>query len=170
VKKISILNQRPHLAILKKWMFALLALLFAANNGWGQVSTYGFSQSARTYTAITGGTQIANQTALTGAGAIDDAVYSSGTIPFTFTFNGTGYTSCNISSNGFITFGATAPGNAVYTPISDNTTYSGAISALGIDLLGGFGYFCFFSARISKLAKFRCNWLCWYTNYFRSNF
>ncbi len=92
-------------------------------------SLYTFSTSAGTYTAITGGTQSHNS-------SFDDAIVNV-TIP-SFNFNGSNYTAINISSNGFITFGATAPSSSGsttgYTPISATTGYSGAISAFGYDL------------------------------------
>lgn len=93
----------------------------------GQVANYNFSQSAGTYTALTAPTTV-------HATTWDDNV-ASVAIPFTFTFNGTGYTNCNVSSNGFITFGATAPTNTNFTPLSNTGTYAGAISALGRDLI-----------------------------------
>lgn len=67
---------------------------------------------------------------------IDDQNYMNNAFPsgFTFDFNGTLYTSFNISANGFIFFGNTDPG-AITNPISNNTAaYSGAISALGANI------------------------------------
>lgn len=71
---------------------------------------------------------------------MDDAIYNlpAGTIPFNFEFDGGVYTGFNVSTNGFITFGATAPAAGLYTPISGTTAYAGAISAFGRDLQGGF--------------------------------
>ena len=71
------------------------------------------------------------------AGFPDDQIYNV-SIPFTFTFNGAGYTSLNISTNGFITFGATAPTGNNWAPISSAGAYAGAISAWGRDLSGMF--------------------------------
>ncbi|HEX9979606.1 MAG TPA: GEVED domain-containing protein [Flavobacterium sp.] len=56
-------------------------------------------------------------------------------IGFTFQFNGINYTTTNVSSNGFITFGTTAPAATLFTPISSTTAYAGAISGYGRDLL-----------------------------------
>jgi hypothetical protein len=107
-----------------KFLILLTALI--VNNALSQsVSTYTFSQSSGTYTSITG---TAAHTA-----AWDQAI-TSVTIPFTFYYGGNGYTSCNVSTNGFITFGATAPTTTNYTPISSAGTYSGAISACSFDL------------------------------------
>src|SRR5690606_27354547 len=44
------------------------------------------------------------------------------------------YTSLNVSTNGFITFGATAPTTTYSTPISGSTAYEGAVSAFGRDI------------------------------------
>lgn len=102
--------------------------IFGASNVFGQVANYTFSESAGTYTTITGTT--------IHASGWDDAV-STNTIPlgFTFNFNGTNYTTCSVNSNGYITFGATTSANNLYTPISDNSGYAGVISALGVNLI-----------------------------------
>lgn len=103
---------------------AIFALL-GKGNLWGQVSAYAFSQSTGTYTAITGGT--AHNTSQT-----DDANYSF-TIPFTFTYAGTGYTVARPTTNGFLVLGSNAPSTTNYTPLSSGTT-NFAISAFGFDL------------------------------------
>jgi hypothetical protein len=104
-----------------------------------QVATYyTFAASSGTYTPITGGTVVAKSTTTTGATALDDVVYNlpNGTIPFPFVFNGSGFTGLNINSNGYITFGATAPGTTLYTPISGTTGYAGAVAAMANDIRG----------------------------------
>lgn len=90
------------------------------------VSNYTFSQCSGTYTAITGGTQIAT-------GAFDDNVYTQ-TIP-SFTFNGTAFTSVIVSTNGFLQFGGTGSGTN-YSPISSTTTATGFVAPMGRDLEG----------------------------------
>lgn len=110
---------------MRRILLALIALVYAAI-GNAQVSSYTFSQSTGTYTPIAG-------TVVHGSGW-DDAV-SSVTIPFSFTYNGTAYTSVNVSINGFVTFGATAPGATNYTPVSSTEGYNAAISAFGRDLI-----------------------------------
>jgi subtilisin-like proprotein convertase family protein len=110
-----------------------------------QVATnYIFTQTTGTYAPITGGTVIQSQstTEFGTAAGMDDFIYplTAGTIPFTFTYDGVGHTGCNVSSNGFITFGATAPTATTYTPISSTTAYAGAISAFGVDARGGYSF------------------------------
>ena len=110
-----------------------------------QVGTnYNFSSSLGTYTPITGGTVVVAQTttAFSTAAGADDFTYNlpGGTIPFTFTYDGVGYTGLNINSNCHITFGATAPVGGNYSPLSTTTAYAGAISAAGADMRGGFTF------------------------------
>jgi len=107
-------------------LFSLI-LAFLTN---AQVSSYSFVQSSGTYTALTGPTVLATATA---SNSLDNAVYPV-TLPFNFSFNGVNYSSLNVSTNGFITFGATLPGTANYNPISSTEGYAGAVSAFGRDL------------------------------------
>ena len=109
------------------FILAFLFTILGFTDVFGQVANYTFSESAGTYTTITGTTAITS--------GWDDTV-TTNTIPigFTFNFNGTNYTNCSINSNGYITFGATTSANNLYTPISDNTGYNGAISGFGVDL------------------------------------
>lgn len=111
------------------WLVALFVLC-GASDVFGQVANYTFSESAGTYTTISGTTAIAS-----GWFGWDDAV-TANTIPigFTFNFNGTNYTTCSINSNGYITFGANISASNLFLPISDNTGYAGAISGFGVDL------------------------------------
>ncbi|MBD8083820.1 fibronectin type III domain-containing protein [Chryseobacterium caseinilyticum] len=107
-------------------LFSLI-LAFFTN---AQVSTYSFVQSTGTYTPLTGATVLATATS---SNSLDNAVYPV-TLPFPISFNGVNYSALNVSTNGFITFGATVPGTATYSPISSTETYSGAVSAFGRDL------------------------------------
>jgi hypothetical protein len=107
-----------------------IVLLFVWNVSWSQVAgSYTFTQTAGTYSAITGGTVFQSGSTL------DDQVSAAITIP-SFSFNGTAYTSIRISTNGFITFGTTAPTASTYGPLSATTTYAGAVAAFGQDLQG----------------------------------
>ncbi|TDO84057.1 hypothetical protein EV143_101502 [Flavobacterium chryseum] len=105
-----------------------LVMFFVVLNVKSQVANYTFSQTAGTYTAIAGTT--------VHASGWDDNV-STNSIPFnfTFTYNNVNYTTCSINSNGFLTFGTTISATNEFNPISTGTTYAGAISALGRDLV-----------------------------------
>jgi len=122
-----------NLTVIRKYyyriLWVLLLLMGSANLTPAQVSSYNFSQAAGTYVALTGATAIY-------ATATDDAVSANIAIPFSFIYNGTGYTDCRVSTNGFLTLGtATTPGTTVYTPISSTVpAYNTAISGLGRDL------------------------------------
>ncbi len=115
------------------WLF----VLFACVQIHAQVSLYTFAQSNATYTEITGGTVLGTSTTAT---SFDSQVWNiaNSSIPFNFTFNGIAYTGLNVNSNGYITFGTTAPSAFTSTPISSTTAYAGAVSAWGGDLCGVF--------------------------------
>ncbi|KPE51380.1 T9SS type A sorting domain-containing protein [Chryseobacterium indologenes] len=115
----------------KSALLGLTALL-GSSSMYAQVSGYVFSQSTGTYTPISG-TVIAEATGNTASTSLDDTIYPL-SLPFDFTFNGAAYNSINVSTNGFITFGSTAPSSSAYSPISSTAGYSGAISAWGKDL------------------------------------
>ncbi|MFH1119993.1 MAG: T9SS type A sorting domain-containing protein [Bacteroidota bacterium] len=121
---------------MKTIILAVIAVLYLSECSLAQVSSYSHASSAGTYTEITGGTIVATATSASGAGSLDDVNYTvaSGIIPFNFTFDGNIYTGLTINTNGYITFGATAPPTNGYTPISATTAYSGSVSAVGRDL------------------------------------
>ncbi|MFL9835205.1 Ig-like domain-containing protein [Chryseobacterium terrae] len=98
-----------------------------------QVSAYTFAQSQGTYTPLTGGTVLATATGVSGSASLDSAVYPVN-IPFNFMFNNVNYSSLNVSTNGYITFGTTAAATGTSSPISSNNLYDGAVSAWGRDL------------------------------------
>jgi hypothetical protein len=105
-----------------------------------QVSAYYFAQSNGSYTPITGGTVVATATANTNPGNLAALVWNlpNGTFSFPYVFNGIPYTGCNISCNGYITFGTTPPLTTGGSPISVNTGYAGCISAWGRTNNGAF--------------------------------
>ncbi|MFN7676282.1 GEVED domain-containing protein, partial [Flavobacterium sp.] len=126
------------------WLMSvvLFFLLVLGNEAFAQVTTYSFAQSSGTYTPITGGTVLATQTTPNGtsAAALDDVNYTIA-LPFSFVFNGVTYASgSNIyaNTNGFVSFGTTAPTAGTYGPIGSTNVYDGAISAFGLDCNGGY--------------------------------
>lgn len=118
----------------KKYLKATLSfILFTVSTTvFAQVSAYTFTQSTGVYTPVAG-TILEAATDNTSATNLNSSVYPV-TMPFNFIFNGTSYSSLNVSTNGFITFGSTAPSSTATTPLSATTTYDGAISAFGRDL------------------------------------
>ena len=121
---------------LKSVAIVLIFFMGKISSAYSQVSLYDFVPSTTTYTAITGGTVVATATGTSGVTSLDDIIYNlpATTIPFNFSFNSTVYTGINISTNGFITFGATAPTATDYTPISSVTAFSGAAAAVAGNL------------------------------------
>lgn len=119
--------------ILLKSMTLLLVILFGSTHfTHAQVGAYGFSQSSGTFTPIVG-TNLGTATGNTTTTNLNSAVYPV-TLPFSFVFNGTSYSALNVSTNGFVTFGATPPATTTTTPISGTVAYDGAISAWGRDI------------------------------------
>jgi hypothetical protein len=89
-----------------------------------QVANYVFSQSAGTYTPITGGTVL-------GTPGNDDNNFGTFPIGFNFTYNGVVYTQFGVNANGFITLG-TIPTNS-YVSLSAGTS-NNVVSAFNYDL------------------------------------
>lgn len=108
------------------------ALLVAATTVGAQVSSYSFTQSAGTYTPISG-TILDAATGNASATNLNSNIYPV-TLPFNFVFNGMPYNALNVSTNGFITFGTTVPSTTNTSPLSSTTAYDGAISVFGRDL------------------------------------
>jgi hypothetical protein len=107
-------------------LLTIFIFFILINNLNAQVATkYSFTQTAGTYTAISGGTVL-------WSGTFDNEVSDPIAIP-TFMFDGELYTSLFITSNGFLTFG-TEPLDNNFTPISNTAIYKGAISAFGRDV------------------------------------
>ena len=111
------------------FFYTLFVMIMVNGSILGQVSSYTFTSSSGTYTALSPSTELS----LISGSSWDDGVSSSLAIPFSFAFDGTSYNSCFVSTNGFITFGS-SPSKTDYSPISSSASYSGAISAFGRDL------------------------------------
>lgn len=84
-------------------------------------------------------------TALT-SGTLDDGGWNNQTIPFTFNFYGTNYTSFAVSTNGFIYLGPTAPtftgyNNAFPSAVAANPSIGGTYSDLDFRTIGTINYF-----------------------------
>lgn len=91
---------------------------------------YGFEQISGTYTPLSAGRTIWQSGETLATNAVSSAI----ALPFTFTFNGKGYTSIYINNNGFITFG-NASTATTYNPLSTNTTINdGAVAGFAINL------------------------------------
>ncbi|MDH6253064.1 hypothetical protein M2347_002791 [Chryseobacterium sp. H1D6B] len=108
-------------------LMMIVALFFAGGNSFAQtnIANYTFSKSSGTYTPITGGTVFIS-------GTYDNSVSPAITMGGTFPFGGANMTTCYISTNGFITFGA-APSTSSYTPLSSLGSTTGAIAAFAQD-------------------------------------
>ena len=110
-------------------MKKITLFLFALFTCWqinAQVSSYGFSQSAGTYTEISGGTAL-------GVATNDDTSFNAISIGFNFVYNGGTYNQISVNSNGFLAMGATVASST--SALSAGTT-NNVIAALNGDLQG----------------------------------
>jgi hypothetical protein len=110
---------------IQRALYVILTFLLIGTNVNASVSAYSFTSTSGTYTPISGTTFL--------SGTWDDASSSLLSLPFTFTYNGTAYTSVGINSNGFITLGA-VPGT-VYCGLQSSAFNS--IAGYGTDLING---------------------------------
>jgi len=117
----------------------MACLLLTVSNTTAQVGLlYDFSQNTGTYTPITGGTVLGAQTGGSGDAALDNLVFTAVPIGFPFRYETATRMEVSVSTNGFITFGATPPSATSYVPISSTTPYDGAVSGFGRRLEGGY--------------------------------
>ncbi|MCW3124322.1 MAG: hypothetical protein JWQ38_3814, partial [Flavipsychrobacter sp.] len=112
-----------------KKLSLLLATLFIYSFSFAQVSSYTFGYSAGTYTPLVGGTALVPAgSGITGAGWFEQVFNVQ--LPFVYYFNGAGYSSIYVNSNGHIAFGkptlVTNP-----RPNTVNNGQSGAIIGYG---------------------------------------
>jgi hypothetical protein len=107
-----------------------LAALFTCIylQGSGQVASYTEANTVGTYTALVGGTALTPPNAtMSGAGWFEQTYNV--TLPFVYFFNGIGYSSVFINSNGYVTFGNAEFGNNP-RPNLVNNGVNGAIMAM----------------------------------------
>ncbi|SHL47645.1 fibronectin type III domain-containing protein [Chryseobacterium contaminans] len=120
---------------MKKILLSCWALLSMGVYAQTNVASYAFSKSTGVaYVPITGGTKLF-PTATSTTFTYDNEVSAAIPLSSPFNFGGVAMTTCYVSANGYITFGA-APSGSNYTPLSTVGSTTGAISAFGQD--GGF--------------------------------
>ncbi|CAM3448373.1 hypothetical protein FLLO111716_11120 [Flavobacterium longum] len=112
----------------------MLISILAGQDLTAQVSGYSFAQTNGTFAAPTTGLIGTSGAASTSPSSIfttgwDDssATY---TLPFTFNFDGTNYTTVTVSSNGFMVFGSALSGNG------SGAAYAGTSNANGVYISG----------------------------------
>ena len=151
--KNSLLHWQP-----KRWtgLLALAALLLASRPGQAQVDTYTFAPSTGAFTPLVGGTNVSTiQT--------DDAL--SGTLPlgFSFVFDGTVYSSCKVSSNGWLTFNTAATNNSLTNDLATgDVTERPRVGPYWDDLNGSSGTASYLTSGTAPNRTFTFEWLNWY--------
>lgn len=118
-----------------KILFGFILLVTLTTNLLAQVASpnYTYSTSVGTYTPITLGSVIRSSNEITPT-AWDVEIDNALPIGFTFTYNGTAYTTFSSCVDGFIALGNTV--NQVTTPIQSAVGSNNVISAFGKNLVG----------------------------------
>ncbi|MBK7149828.1 MAG: fibronectin type III domain-containing protein [Bacteroidetes bacterium] len=102
----------------------LAALTLTGYVSVAQVSAYTFAQTSGTFTVPTTNLLSTSGTSSTTPGSIFGTAYddvsTTLTLPFTFNFNGTNYTTITVNTNGFLCFGSAASANTGYTSTNGN--------------------------------------------------
>ncbi len=112
--------------MLKKLLYLFLGLVLAANISMAQITNYKFSANtggASAFVPIVGGTVLNTQ--YNGSPDSDDGYVNGAPIGFTFKYDGINYTTYNVCTNGFISFGAALGNTANWT---NNITSSTAVT------------------------------------------
>ena len=107
-------------------IIGLLVLLMNTESK-ATVSSYSFASGAGNYVAITGTTLY--------TGTWDDGASTLLTLPFTFTYNNSSFTSISVTPNGFITLGS-VPSGTIYCGLQSASTPANSIAGYGTDLVG----------------------------------
>ena len=136
----------------------LLTSLLAGRAAQAQTAdTYTFAPSSGTFTPLP--TATATSVATVQA---DDAL--SGTIPlgFSFAFDGTTYTSCKVSSNGWLTFNTAASGSSIGNSLATGTaTERPRVAPFWDDLDGGGGTASYLTTGTAPNRTFTFEWANW---------
>ena len=112
-------------------LFAFCFFCFSTGHAQTVAYNYNYSESSgQPYTDLVSGVPIIAGVFTGLPGAIP-----SFTLPFTFHYNGVGYTQVNVSDNGFIILGSTVPAATTTAPISA-AGFPNAIAGYGNNLVG----------------------------------
>ena len=134
----------------------LTGLLLAARPGHAQVDTYTFAPSSGTFTPLPA--TATNESTIQA----DDAL--SGIIPLglSFVFDGTTYTQCKVSSNGWLTFNTAATGNSLTNDLATGTaTERPRVAPLWDDLNGNVGTASYLTTGTAPNRVFTFEWKNW---------
>ena len=121
-----------------------------------QVDTYQFAASTGTFTPLVGGTPV---TSIQG----DDVLSATLPLSFTFVFDGTPYTQCRVSSNGWLTFNTTATGNNLNNDLDNGPAGERPrVAPFWDDMHGGAGTASYLTTGAMGSRVFTFEWLNWY--------
>ncbi len=118
---------------IQTFLLTILLLLGTSKSIFAQVNSYTFASTSGTYTPITGGTVMGNNTN-------DDNSFNGIAFPagFNFNYGGTTFSHFAVNANGFISLGTSASistSTLNILPLSNTFANNNIIAALGTDLL-----------------------------------
>ena len=120
----SLLTSNDKLFLFPVFLISLI-MSIGSSKVQASVSSYTFTSSPGNYISVTGTTLY--------SGSWDDGASALLTIPFSFTYNNTAYTTLSVTPNGFITLGA-IPGGTIYCGLQ--AAPANSIAGYGTDLVG----------------------------------
>jgi hypothetical protein len=106
----------------------MLVLSMFAFSSWALVSEYTFASSLSNYSEISGGTVLVSGPDNTNAN------YNAIPLGFSFTYNGTAYTTVSVNENGFLAMGDVVTSN--YFAISTATGTNNVVAGISRDIRG----------------------------------
>jgi hypothetical protein len=130
------------------------------------ITNYSYAASSGTFTALVGADSVRN-TSGSATGMIADGVISAPiNIGFPFVYMGSIYSSCRVSTDGYLTFN-TSGSNTATNALATNTTLRPTIAPLWDDLDGnsGSGKFSYKTEGVPGSRVFTVEWLNWEWNW-----
>ena len=139
-------------------LLILVGLLLSGHSGRAQtVDTYTFAPSTSPFVPLP-----ATATAVSSIQA-DDALSASLPLGFSFIFDGTPFTSCSVSSNGWLSFNPAAAGNSLTNDLATGTASERPrVAPFWDDLNGSTGSASYLTTGTAPNRVFTFEWLNWY--------
>jgi hypothetical protein len=138
------------------WALLTAAALLGSSPAWAQVDNYQFTPSQGTYIPLQGGTPVTNIQS-------DDALSGSIPLGFSFNFDGTPFTTCLVSSNGWLTFNSGNTSNNLTNNLATGPAAGRPLVApFWDDLNGTGGTASYATTGTTGNHVFTFEWLNWY--------
>ena len=137
------------------WSLLAVGWLLQPHRAQAQVDTYQFAASAGNFVPLTGGTPLA---------ILGDDQIAPATIPFSFSYDSTPYTAVYVSSNGYVSFNATATATSYNNALAGGSiaTDKPLVAPFWDDLVGTGGSASYLTTGTAPNRVFTVEWLNFY--------